>query len=259
MGIGDIRWLGGGQPRGNDERAPLVLLHGLSFDRRQWLPMLSEWRVDPGRRVLAVDLPGHGGSPGCVDNGLAEVARAVTGRWSTPASTRPWWWATRSVGRWRRCTAPPIRRGAWSMWISRCWSAGSGRCCARSNRCCAARTTGGYGSPCWTGCGIDLLPAGARRSWSSRPARPAQDLLLGYWREVLTEPAEAHTERRIRDLAAIRARGVAYHYVTGAEPDPAYLRWLTDALPDLAVTVLPDSGHFPHLAHPLEFAKILAG
>ena len=44
-------------------RPPLVLLHGLTFDRTSWHPVLAELAaLDPGRRVLALDLPGHGES-----------------------------------------------------------------------------------------------------------------------------------------------------------------------------------------------------
>lgn len=46
----------------------LVLLHGWSLDRRVWAPLLP-W-LTPHCRVLAVDLPGHGGSawqPGDAD------------------------------------------------------------------------------------------------------------------------------------------------------------------------------------------------
>ena len=48
----------------DDERPALVLLHGLTFDRRLWGPARQELRkLDPSRRVLALDLPGHGDSP----------------------------------------------------------------------------------------------------------------------------------------------------------------------------------------------------
>jgi pimeloyl-ACP methyl ester carboxylesterase len=41
----------------SDELAPLVLLHGLTFDRGLWLPVLNELRrTDPRRRVLVIDL-----------------------------------------------------------------------------------------------------------------------------------------------------------------------------------------------------------
>jgi pimeloyl-ACP methyl ester carboxylesterase len=62
----------------DDERPPLVLLHGLTFDRTSWHPVLDELdSIDPGRRVLAVDLPGHGATPlsACYD--LEVVASAV--------------------------------------------------------------------------------------------------------------------------------------------------------------------------------------
>jgi pimeloyl-ACP methyl ester carboxylesterase len=46
-----------------DGRPPLVLLHGLTFDRAMRQPALAELRkTDPGRQVLALDLPGHGGA-----------------------------------------------------------------------------------------------------------------------------------------------------------------------------------------------------
>src|SRR5260370_16895609 len=47
-----------------DHGTPLVLLHGLTFDRTMWRPALAELaELDPGRQVLTLDLPGHGGAP----------------------------------------------------------------------------------------------------------------------------------------------------------------------------------------------------
>src|SRR3954467_11401593 len=54
---------------------PLVLLHGLTFDRRMWDPVLAA--LPAGRPALALDLPGHGASPGIEGRGLAPVAEAV--------------------------------------------------------------------------------------------------------------------------------------------------------------------------------------
>src|SRR5271169_3225854 len=63
---------------GSDDRAPLVLLHGLTFDRSLWRPSLAElYRIDPGRRVLALDLPGHGASEGWPSYDVASVANGV--------------------------------------------------------------------------------------------------------------------------------------------------------------------------------------
>ena len=57
---------------------------------------------------------------------------------------------------------------------------------------------------------------------------------------------------------SIRAASVPYHYIAGSAVDPGYRAWLKAALPDVLITELPGSGHFPHLAQPAEVAKALA-
>src|SRR5260221_4821770 len=76
-----IRTLAGLAADGSDKAdpgPPLVLLHGLTFDRSLWRPSLDELqRIDPGRRVLALDLPGHGASHGWPSYDVASVASGV--------------------------------------------------------------------------------------------------------------------------------------------------------------------------------------
>jgi pimeloyl-ACP methyl ester carboxylesterase len=55
----------------DDGMPPLVLLHGLTFDRGMWAPLLN---VLEGRRAVALDLPGHGESPVRDSYDLREVA-----------------------------------------------------------------------------------------------------------------------------------------------------------------------------------------
>src|SRR5690242_4330693 len=69
---------------GSDAR-PLVLVHGLGFDRTMWRPAVEElMAIGPGRRVIAFDLPGHGEAAaqesydvlsvvGALDRALAEA------------------------------------------------------------------------------------------------------------------------------------------------------------------------------------------
>src|SRR5512138_3800323 len=55
---------------------PLVLVHGAGGSQRHWA---EEVRALPGRRVIALDLPGHGRSPGPAPGTVAGLARSVLG------------------------------------------------------------------------------------------------------------------------------------------------------------------------------------
>ncbi|MEU6346084.1 alpha/beta fold hydrolase [Streptomyces sp. NPDC046977] len=80
---------------------------------------------------------------------------------------------------------------------------------------------------------------------------------MTYWDDLLTTELATLDERNAARVERIAAQGTPYHYVAGAEPDPEYRVWLCGALPDVTITVLPGSGHFPHLAHPAEVARLL--
>ena len=60
----------------DDEGAgtPVVFLHGLTFDRRTWRPIIE--RLDGSVRSIAIDLPAHGdsgGAPAALDDVAAQV------------------------------------------------------------------------------------------------------------------------------------------------------------------------------------------
>lgn len=52
---------------------PVLLLHGLLFDRTMWWPLAAE--LATACTVVAPDLPGHGDSPARSDHGLELLAR----------------------------------------------------------------------------------------------------------------------------------------------------------------------------------------
>lgn len=56
--------------------APVVLLHGLTFDRTSWTAITE--RLGDGVRSIAIDLPGHGETGGSARS-LSEVADLVHG------------------------------------------------------------------------------------------------------------------------------------------------------------------------------------
>src|SRR4051794_6971107 len=65
---------------------PVVFLHGLTFDRRSWRPIVE--RLDGSVRSIAIDLPAHGDSPG-VPAPLEAVAAQVHELLTSLAVERP--------------------------------------------------------------------------------------------------------------------------------------------------------------------------
>jgi pimeloyl-ACP methyl ester carboxylesterase len=65
-------WLREGNGSG---RAPLVLIHGFGSDLNSWRPMLGGGTLD--NPILAIDLPGHGGSTHTIPEDLDAIASQV--------------------------------------------------------------------------------------------------------------------------------------------------------------------------------------
>lgn len=240
-----------------DERRPLVLLHGLTYDRGQWQPLLAELATaDPGRRVLTLDLPGHGESPRREVYRLAEVAdvihaAVVAAGLDTPVVVGHSIGAVIATGYAAR---HPVRA---VVNIDQPLLAGPFGAVVR-----AAVPT--LESPQWRTVWDKLLvglrPEGLPedvRGLALEGSHPRADLLLGYWDEIIHGTDEAIRAARTQELSTIDRIGAGYHFIPADNPPAPYLSWLRSLLPRLEVTVLPGS-HFPHLGHPHELAKILS-
>lgn len=234
------------------EQPPLLLLHGLTFDRRQWAPLLAAL---PGRRTLALDLPGHGQSPSQRSYRLRSVAELVhraveeTGIGAPLvvghslggiiATTYAARFPVRGVvnldqpllpgpfGAVVRGAEPALRGPGWrEVW----------------DRVLA-------------GMGIEDLPTSA---WAlvERTSRPRADLLLGYWEEILRCSDAELEEQRRTDLTVLAGERTPYRWVTSVRPLPGYEEWLRGCLPEVEITIL-EGGHFPHLAYPEQLATLL--
>jgi pimeloyl-ACP methyl ester carboxylesterase len=243
----------------SDARPPLVLLHGLTFDRTMWRPALAQLgHIDPGRRALALDLPGHGESASwesydvdsvahgvhraVVEAGLDEpvivghsIAAIIAGVYATQFPTR----GAVNVDQ-------PLQTAAFAGFL----------------QSIADQLRGPDFPAVWeqfaASMHIEMLPASAQQLVRST-SNPRQDLVLGYWREVLERPPSELAAQTSAGLAALRTADLNYLIIAGSDLEPDYREWLDEALPQAVVTVLPGSGHFPHLAHPQRFAECLAG
>lgn len=242
----------------SDSGHPLVLLHGLTFNRGLWGPVLTELhRIDPGRRILVLDLPGHGDSPPWPSydiDGVAEgvqrfveemhlVSPVVVGH-SIAAII-----ATRYAGVYPTSGVVNVDQ---SLQIAPF---------AEMVQALADKLRGPAFPAIWenfmASMHTERLPMSAQELVRSS-SHPVQDVVLGYWRGVLERPVSELVDFTTLGLATLRSAGVPYLVVAGDEPHPAYREWLNGMLPQATLTVWPDSGHFPHLAHPARFAECLA-
>ena len=73
-----VRWADlAGRPHGDIDASgrSFVFLHGLTFDHRMWDPVLDA--LPANHPAVALDLPGHGGSPSLPRHNLEAVADAI--------------------------------------------------------------------------------------------------------------------------------------------------------------------------------------
>jgi pimeloyl-ACP methyl ester carboxylesterase len=80
---------------------------------------------------------------------------------------------------------------------------------------------------------------------------------FAYWRQGLDTPLPALDARIAEEAALLRRKASPVLIVAGHPLDAAYSTWLHREIPQATVTLLPGSGHFPHLGHPEAFATLL--
>jgi len=242
----------------SDRRPPLVLLHGLTFDRTMWHPALAHLaQLDPARQVLSLDLPGHGESPSWPVYGLELIADAVHRAVAEAGLSAPVL-AGHSAGGVIATIYAARYPAAGVVNVDQPLQVEP---FAQLIRSLAGPLRGPGFARVWeqfeASMGIGLLPRDAQKLLgSARYVR--QDLVTGYWREVIDEPPGELARKTADGLAAVREAKVPYVYIGGHDPGPEYLDWQQRELPQAEVMVWPGSGHFPHLAQPERFAGVLA-
>lgn len=236
---------------------PIVLLHGLTYDRRHWDPVLRELATaDPGRPTLALDLPGHGDAPRRDSYRIADVADVLHEQVLAAGLDEPVVLAGHSIGAVIATKYAARHPTAGVLNIDQPLLPGPFGAIVR-----AAEPT--LRGPDWrqvwdgmlAGMAIGTLPPEARTIVETA-TDPRPDLLLGYWDELIHGDDAAIRAERTTDLGILAEHGTGYEWVTASEPPPPYRQWLTSTLPDVGITVIPGS-HFPHLADPARIARIL--
>lgn len=242
----------------DDPRPPLLLLHGLTFDRSMWRPALAELQtIDPTRRVVTLDLPGHGGSTDGATYGPYAARDAVVA-------------AVEAAG----LVAPVVVGHSYSAILAVFYAATfrtSGIVSVDQTlqvgpfgavlRAHADTLRGPHYLQVWNeleaGLHIELLPDDAQQLLRAS-CTPRQELLLGYWSPILDQDPRALHDELSDAIRAVRDARLPFTLVAGSEPGPDARAWMERALPGSTTTVWTGSGHFPQLARPEAFARLLA-
>jgi len=242
---------------GGDDRPPLVLLHGLTFDRRIWRPVLDRIRaLDPARRIVAFDLPGHGESPARPPHDFTRVMAALGAAFDAAHIDEPvlvghsmsgglasLFGAHHAVTAIVNVDQPPeiapfaqllgtLQEQLRGPQFDEVW-----RVFADSFH-------------------TELL-ADDVRAFVETNSAPSQSTVLSYWEPLLAQPVDALVDEVDRAIGAIADHRTPYVLVVGA-PLPADLEArLRARVPQLRIEDWSPSGHFPHLAHADRFAALL--
>jgi pimeloyl-ACP methyl ester carboxylesterase len=258
--VGDAcrtRWGGlAGREHGDPGGAApgFVLLHGLTFDRRMWDPVLDALPVT--RQALAFDLPGHGGSPGLDEPGLAVVVDALHEAVLEAELDAPIM-VGHSIGgplaAIYAATYPasgvvsidaPIRFEQFAGLL----------------RSLAPQLAGDGFDDVWAqlraGLRIERVPARYRSLLDARE-EPLQQVFLDYQWDLLERPLENVVRWRENGLSELGRSGVPYIALQTDEVDHATRAWLVQRVPQAEIHVWPVGHHFPHLEDPDRFAALL--
>jgi pimeloyl-ACP methyl ester carboxylesterase len=254
-----IRWAGlAGREHGDPAApgAPLVLLHGLTFDRRMWDPVLDA--LPERQRALALDLPGHGGSAALDRPGLAPVVEAIHEALLDAGLARPIL-VGHSIGAPLAAIYAANRPAAGVVAVDAPLRVEP---FAATFRALAPELAGDGFAETWAALrgtwGIDRVPT-ARRHLLLDGERPSRELVLRYQADVLERPLRDVLAWRDAGLDALRRAGTPYVALQTGAADPAERAWLAARLPQAQLLVWPVGHHFPHLADPARFAALLTG
>ena len=229
--------------------APVVFLHGLTFDRRTWRPVID--MLDGSVTSIAIDLPAHGGSGG-EPAPLQTVAERIHQLLETLGVERPV-----VVGHSMAAAVAGLYASAYpARGIVLVDQATEVLPFAQMLHQIAAMLRGPAFDRVWPGIenslGLDRIPEPIR-TLVLETHKVSQDVVLGYWDQLLNaEPAELQAWV---DATAARIRSPCLAVFGRQATDGEGER--LGRLPDAQIEEWTGAGHFVHLVDPARFATRL--
>lgn len=232
----------------------LVLIHGITENRRMWHPLLAS--LADGREVLTVDLRGHGESdiedpydPITYATDVVETVQAlgldrplVIGHSLGGVVASAYAAIAPCVGVVN--IDQPLRLAAFQEGLLQLEPMLTGS--QEEFEAAIAMVFGAMNGP---------LPASEVERIEHLRGTPRQSVVLGTWDSVLHGTVE-ELDATVEALAG--AITVPYLALHGIDPGPGYAEWLTGLVPSATVEVWADHGHYPHLVDPARFIARVA-
>lgn len=238
-----------------DTATPVILVHGITESAVTWDPLIERLRVD--RRVVAMDLRGHGRSGSADRYDLEAMAGDVIAVSTTLGLDRP-----HLVG--HSLGAAVVSAAGAVLPVSSVVNVDQ-----------SLRLDGfkeqlmGFEDQLRDSAAFPLVIQGlfemmagdriepAEMARINAARRPEQDVVLGVWEMILSMPAEEIAAVVDGALAGYSDLDVAYLSLFGIDPGDGYPAWIASHISGAVTEVWPDHGHYPHLVDPDRFVERL--
>lgn len=234
---------------------PVILVHGITESAATWQPIVD--RLAATNSVVTLDLRGHGESGHADDYGLAAMVGDVAAVLGAAGAAEPHL-VGHSLGgavvsaagaalpvRSVVCVDQPLQLAEFKELVV------SAEPMLRDPEQYAGVLTAMFGSMS----GDLLPPSEAERVAGIR--RPDQDVVLGTWKLLLTEPVDEIARQVDEALAGYVTEPTPYLGLFGIDPGDGYATWLAERVPGAETEVWADHGHYPHLVDPDRFVARL--
>ncbi|MBV9950662.1 MAG: alpha/beta fold hydrolase [Acidimicrobiia bacterium] len=230
---------------------PLILVHGITEDRRAWDTVVPH--LSPDFRCVRLDLRNHGESPDADDGTAMAMAGDVGEVVAAAGIDEPPLVIGHSLGGTvvtLYAAQAPVRGVVnvdQSLQLAEFAAAVQPLAPLLRGAGFTEALPAAFGSLDDIG-----LPPDVVRYLEDQHARARQDVVLAVW-DLVLESTPEELDALVDSFAReVRAPYLAIH---GADPGPGYAGWLAERIPGAQVEAWSIGGHYPHLADPARFAR----
>ncbi len=240
---------------GSSDATPVILVHGITESAVTWNPLID--RLAAGRRVVALDLRGHGRSGTADRYDLEAMAGDVAAVATELDLDRPHL-VGHSLGGAVVSAAGAAMPVSSVVNVDQSLQLDGFKAQLMSFE---AQLRDADAFP-FVIQGLFEMMAGNRippdeMARVNAARRPDQHVVLGVWEMILTMPADEIAAVVDGALAGYSGLDVPYLSLFGIDPGDGYPEWIASHIDGAVTEVWPDHGHYPHLVDPDRFVARL--